>query len=315
MKQLLLLIMAISFTISAPAQKIRLTDTANRWKMNHQLGITGEATYDTYTYKMGADTLIKGIGYRKTEIIDHQVHFDGMYGVGGFGKEYIGSFYRDDTINNRTYCITGGDSVEHLIYDAAWKVGDSVTYSYSFYKGVNKIIKVDSTLILGAWYRVFRILYSGGGTLKDFFIIEGIGCTRGTAVPAYPIAGENGPNLRCFYHAGYRPLFSPAPALWEFDNLKSCVGTYAVPAVGNTDAWLKVVPNPGNSDTRIELPANAKPGFIKLIDAYGRLVACISTKEGKQQVLVGSYLKATGVYYFVFESSDGYRECGQILFL
>jgi hypothetical protein len=324
MKQLLLLIFFV-FGVEATAQKIRFTDTSNRWKIESIVGMIGESCQELAIMKMGPDTTIHGLAYKMPQVLYYSRRCElangGSWNTGGqAGAKITGGYYREDTILNRLYCRSTwpGDTAEYIIFDAGWRIGDTLNWGAGV-SLVNKSIVVgyDSAFLNNSWHKVFRMAYAvSAGSGSGFDIVEGIGCTKGPGYPVHAVVPfENSDWLRCFEHSGQRPAFSLASGLYSgFNNTSSCnVAPLSVkPSI--TDAAVTVVPNPGGSLAILQMGKTIRSGKFWMANAEGKLITSFELLD-KSEVPIGQFVFSPGIYFYsLYDNIGGQRFTGSFIF-
>jgi hypothetical protein len=307
MRYAILYLLCLLSHVAIAQGKFRLVDTSNRWVLEHVGGANpGEYFQEIFTYGMGGDTIINHHTYKK--VVFPNVPPGVSVGVDN-GARYIGQFFREDTLNNRVYCIRDlrQDSMEQLVYDGGWVVGDTIHWHDGlYYQGKSTVVGIDSVMIDSNWYKVFEMNATNTAESR-YYIIEGIGSTAGTAFPAMSYTFENRPQLRCFSHAGRTPPL-PRRFGYVFDNSSSCTITLlgvGSPAVVTTPALL-VLPNPGGHDAVLEL-RNHGGGTVTVMDEIGRIVLRRPISDSSRSLAIGRHLSAPGYYYCLLLTDDGSR--------
>ena len=273
--------------------------------------------------KMGSDTVIRGLSYKKPEILyySHRCELPGggTYNAGGtVSGKITGGFYREDTTLHRVYCLVaqGGDTIEHIIYDAGWRIGDTVKWgSPGSVHNQSAVTGYDSAFLNNSWHKAFRMVYTQGfGSGYD--IVEGIGSTKGPGFPAHALLPfENDDRLRCFNHAGYQPPITLASGRRiVFDNSTSCNVSPLGVQRSKPSVSVKVVPNPGGNQTVLQIGLAVKSGNVRLTDVSGQMVASFGFRE-KEIILIGQYLSTPGIYYYSLQDAgSGNRYTGRFIF-
>ena len=308
MKQLFALLLTCCCVHHAMAQKFRMVDTTNTWVVYEFYGMIGEQKTYISLLHLGSDTLINGKNYKRMLAVSWRDS------VSKAGSNYFGTYYREDTVNNRVYCINTAtsDTTEQLIFDYNWSIGDSIAWkrNNSPDSGYNIILGIDSILINAAWYRIFHIDgYNAAfsNVHGQYEVIEGIGPTSAPGFCTFPTTFENGVYLRCFFHAGMQPPITPQ--VGGFGN----VGCYLdVEQTARLADAIHVVPNPANHDAMLYVPAAAFDKCI-MVNALGQRVATIDI-SGKTRVSIGPYLQASGIYLVVLTNASGQRVVRKFVF-
>jgi hypothetical protein len=128
----------------------------------------------TYKYWFHGDTLIDGMTYKKVFQQEYEPTADIR------NAQYFASV-REDTLNERIYCIQKDDGIERLLYDFSLEPGDTISV-YSFWPFFNaekrwvEVINVDSVKINDQYRKRISLLSEFNN--EDIWI-EGIGSTFG----------------------------------------------------------------------------------------------------------------------------------------
>ncbi len=230
------------------AQKMRFSDTTNKWVTLQDSTATGPVHIITY-HKYSGTILINGHNYSK---------------FGGYGL-------RDDTVEQKVfaYQISGVfcDNIEHLLYDYSMKVGDTF---WTFHCGDTigyRVQSVDSVFIKGKWHRKQYLQCAFHcGFATSFYVVEGIGST---VSPLFPLNPRNAfpDKLICFSNKGVSPPIS-SPDI--FNNTTSC--TTGIEDLITPTSSLQIIPNPVSATTRILFPSTVINGRLCIHDLSERLI-------------------------------------------
>jgi hypothetical protein len=261
---------------------------------------------------MHGDTTINGRHYKILAGTSSQTYIQGStqpYYPGV--RPAQASFYREDTLLNKVWGILKVDSnsAERLIFDGNWRVGDTVHCEDGYNNGRSEVIGIDSTFLLGNWYRVFYMQVTPNST-NNYNIIEGIGSTNGPAFPMIGYTFEYRYSLKCFSHDGIMPPVSPALDL--FDNTTSCSPLAVV--VNKGQDGITVVPNPGYKEMVMNIPADIRNASLYVTDGIGRRIADVSI-DNELRINLGQYLQVEGVYYYnLRDQHTGRRYMGRFIY-
>jgi hypothetical protein len=295
MKKTLLAVLFILSVSPSFAQKIRFSDTTNKWEY---LDLT---CCDPPTFTpIGYHGWLGYVGTSTIAGIEYNILSDGLI--------------RDDTILGKVFVIyhnhcTGmDDSVERVLYDYNWHVGDTVRQpNYCGANPVCWVTGIDSTLINSLWYKVwhFEGTFSGStSVLLNYHIIEGIGCTNGPLYPINPYPYfEYSEQLFCFKSQGMSYPLSHSVPSWGllgdiyFDNSTSCLLPLSSNKLSKINANVIVSPNPIDRSTKILLPYAISSGNLIITNTLGQTI--ISTSfQNKNELPIGDKIKQRGVYFF-----------------
>jgi len=162
------------------AQKIRFTDSGNRWITHYRVGSDPTPYSGGNFFRIGNDTSILGHTYKM--LIDSNI---GMWGMTSVNAAL---FLSEDTINNKIFYWSSIDSNNHLLYDFNLGLGDSLVYTPGY--NVDSVIAIDSIDIDGLFYKIFTMQLKGTSFIPQLFtFVEGVGCTDGLLWPLQ-IAGS-----------------------------------------------------------------------------------------------------------------------------
>jgi hypothetical protein len=324
MKYLFCLLL-VGASLGAVAQKIRFSDTTNKWSM---LWIdAGDFVTEESSAGYGTDTIISGQSY-------HRLH-SGVFGT------TVGSLaLREDTVANRIYFrfitpkfrMMNTDTIEHLFFDYNLRLGDKFVISYPGYWARLKVGDTGS-LLLGTqvckkwmmWVDSQDIFTTP--RLNPYDFIEGLGPTSSPIWPVSSWSFEDVEQLRCFTNHGTRPLCSPKQKLYygggkswprymsvdSFDNASSC--TFQPVSVSNFSkaGAITIAPNPGGNEMRLSVPAAISSYTLKVYDASGRLMKSVAGTE--RAVPIGQYVGTACVYYYILQDArTGSRYTGRFVY-
>ena len=307
-KALYILLLVVVYSFQTHAQRIQLTDTLNEWTIYHTGYAMPDYFTDRYTLKLGADTFLFGHTYKRTY---YTLQHTGT--VGGGGGVGLGRGYREDTVLHKAWCLLEDDSLEHLIYDGNWQVGDSIKWRMrngginSFYT----ISGIDSSLVSGQWHRVFHVQnYNSAAGFFD--IIDGIGSSCGLAVSARPATFEDSWTLCSFTNAGMRPAISPGIGIGKLvTNTANC--TLSVIETSTQIQTAIVVPNPINDASKIVWKYPIKDGLVQIYNMSGKVVRRYDIR-GQSSIRPDLNSSEPGIYFYrIIDNSDGTILTGNFL--
>jgi hypothetical protein len=312
MIRLLLFLPLIFGCINIHAQRIRFSDTTNTWKVRAGGKDFNSIPFSSsYHYYYRGDTIIQGIDYKRL------ASYEFRHSGGANAPLPDTYFIREDTVigkvwsrSNRLY-----DTVEKLIYNAAWAMDDSVMfekgYGDKFY-----INSIDSTQINGVWHKVFGLRTNRTGPGSNYaHVIEGLGTTAG---PGFAFTGglslEGSYRLLCYYNKSLKPVLTPAVpgsmSSQSFSNTTAC--NLAVESFKADEAYIS--PNPITSQSRISLPQLLTKGELSILDASGRLLTTNAISE-TSNVALPAYNYLPGLYYYhITDLQTGLSLWGQFVF-
>ena len=223
-----LFMIVVSGTFSF-GQKIKFSDSTNVWEMlrcSFDVNVTCQRVENARdTGRYWTDTVFNGKSY-------FRIHSSDLL-----------NFYREDTINKKVFIryyntIFGTlDTVDEILYDYKWQLGDTVRYHQMGYMStVAWVSNIDSTQISGMWYKVWHFYVTDSVShpiLANYSVIEGIGCTNGLTFPVNSLQAapwwEISLQLICFSNSGVSPHLSNPVSTHgisgsvNFDNNFSCI--------------------------------------------------------------------------------------------
>jgi hypothetical protein len=289
----LLFSLLLGFSYVSFSQKIRFTDSTNKWSIATTKKWWTEFGSDSYL----GDSIINGTKYR----------------VSSYG------YVREDTGVEKVFVknFLSKDTNEIVLYNYNLVVGDTLRYNYVNDTFAYFISKVDSILINSVIHKVWRaVLYESlhGGTL-EFSIIEGIGSTGGPKFSAYPLAVESRDYLICFENNFSRPNLSTsvfADIGYNFDNDTSC--TLNIQRLVIDRYACIAAPNPVNANTKLYFEAPLQSGNLCITNTMGQVVLQHSIKSEKQ-ILIGDAIKSPGIYFYrVTDNASQKAYSGKLVF-
>jgi hypothetical protein len=257
MKNTFTLLLFLLVAQSSFAQKIRFTDSTNVWNVyNFGLSPSDPGFYQNWVCSYTGDSVINGLEYKITQ-----------FGV-----------VREDTLNSKIFIrffhpgLLTHDTIERLLYDYNWQVGDTVVHTHPSKTFTRYITAIDSTQINGLWHRVWHFK-AVPGEMGDFNVIEGIGSAKGPWFPVYPYEFENVYYLSCFHNNGGKPTINPVVKTedngYNFDNIKSC--TVGIETVKKQTSQCRLVPNPPATNSIIQFPGVIVDGSVSVINQLGQI--------------------------------------------
>ncbi len=289
-------------SISSFGQKIRFTDSTNAWSIVYK-SVTLHLSSNTFTQSFNGNIIIDG----------------NVYVV--IGNSGYASYIREDTLANKVYFRRHwtdiNDTVDILLYNYNWKLGDTVKYGTDANR-IYWIDKIDSTEINSIWYKVWHLkgCYSYTPSLDfiHFYVIEGIGCTSGfDALVNWEFGYFY--RLLCFTNSGNSyPLSNPAPTYlppymgydnsMNFDNNTSCNGL-GIEQVNSNNNTSSLFPNPIDKTSKIIFPYNITSGKITVANDIGQTILS-TTFQNKEELLIGDKIHTPGMYFYhVIDNQNG----------
>lgn len=233
--------------------------------------------YTDYRYKIGNDTIINGIKYKK---LLFAMHSDNYKIVTGFIREEENGkvYYRENSLNNEA---------EFLLYDFGMEVGDTARLGRN-----NSFYKLDSVRTNTDGRKVY---YFGESQFGDSIWIEGIGSTMGLLKEQ--ITGGS-MNFSCCLLGDDQLYHNPAFTSCYYD------GVNISEFDGKFGERINIFPNPARGEITISIPFNAEVKMVELLDLSGRVIQQWSDlKPGNNAIGLKSVIP--GIYLIKAETDSG----------
>lgn len=258
---LLICLCFFSFNDCLFAQKIRFTDTSNRWQSSWWVSQgANNGVGDNYNF-IYQDTIITiaGKNYQlltADTTIKLLVREDTIA-----GKVFV------KAIGNKIFYCDVTDTNEFVYYDYNLQVGDTlnmplvyiVSMPPSNLQSKHVVQSIDSVAINGVWHKKLNMNVISGFTYSTSYnLIEGIGTNKAPIIiPSGP--GYGATHLNCFINNGINPLTA----------YTNCNTTSLTPLFNRND--LVLYPNPTNNQLNIIYKGQATPNMtIRISDILGR---------------------------------------------
>lgn len=254
MKNYLLSLIFVLFFCNAKAQTNvyhPFPDSSANWNFTVQnvcWGILGNSLYQhQMSIELGPDTIINLTTYHSLHIPAYIVNagpncFNPPPGNYILPGKYVGAI-RNDHNAKRTYIIPEQSSIEQLLYDFNWQVGDTITgYLDSPIAAFeDTVISIDSVLV-GSSYRKRWFI----DPYYQVYLIEGIGSTYGLINPIPAGISDNDDYVLNCYNQDNVPLYpsgsSGCPVLTDIEEQ------------AEHEMQLVVYPNPAEDFLYLQLP-------------------------------------------------------------
>jgi hypothetical protein len=256
--------------VQSYAQKIRFTDTTNRWYICNTDPWVPKSLRHSFVKEFKGGMIIGGLQY----------HF---YTFHNWGYQLI----REDTLTGKIYCRRPQDTFDVLMYDYNLAVGDTIV---SYAMGDTTLLTVSSTSMVqinNVSHKVWA--FNPGGTL-----VEGIGTGLGPGMFEPPGPDKWSPTC-CFENNGARVIFSPKP--WT---TMDC--TLSIDEIDYNEVTAGVLTNPLTPDSRIVLPQLAEIAKLKIINTAGQRVVDKTLKHVRE-IPLGEYELPAGVYFYTVKDA------------
>ncbi len=306
MKKTLLLALLFLISYSSFGQKIRFSDSTNRWHYY----LWGDATIPPISIPLIDyyldDTIIHSLVYRT---LKH-----------GYGTNV---FIREDSVTQKVYAIwttpPGNDTTEQLLYDYNLTIGDTFNTTLIKYKVTAKDSVIINLLTYHTWrmhpFFVDSSILVPGNFTNDIVVIEGIGSINDPCFPLAPFSFEAITNLNCFSNRGTTPPLSDTVGRY-FNNTTSCTSTFGL----GTNNYIShsnksiVLPNPITESSIIQLPYSITSGTLTITNTLGQDIIQ-SQFQNKQELLIGHLIKSPGIYFYrVSDNSNGELFSGKFVY-
>jgi hypothetical protein len=304
-----ILLSLIFFTscLSSFGQRIRFSDTTNRWTMFVTSccgGPTGSTPYYNYRLHRSADTFYSGIMYFQN-------------------SDCYPDLLREDTIAKKVFIKQSSsrshfDTVERILYDYNLRLNDTIKFTSDFdgflKRYVSYVSNFDSTKINGQWYKVWEYTCNVDSPtsidVSRYNVIEGIGCTNGPSYPAFPYPlFEYSEQLTCFQNNGNQyslsnPVFSWGWSYYiPFDDSLSCLLPLNINAPASKKEPVQVVPNPINEFSKITLPYTIHTGSLVILNCVGKEIYHAPFQD-KNELPIGDHIPLPGIYFYQVRDNE-----------
>lgn len=302
MKQLCLLFLILLPALGVDGQKIRFTDTTNRWDVQHTQWGNLAGTFWEWRY---SDTIT----------IDTFKYFE-------LGDKLI----REDTINERFYVRAKTnspyiDTLEQVLYDFNLKTGDTII-RWKQKQDTNRhyVAKIDSVLINGVYHKLWQFdpLPNNPVGQYSYIVIEGIGSMGGPLYPLNPVGFEQHYRLTCFKNSGSIitvPTNNSIPSPYNqqhFLSLSTCLLAGVDDAKTNTLS-ITISPHPANTSSVITLPYALQRGELTIYNTMGQTMRQVSLSN-TAKVSIGQLPNAGVYYYYISDKTNGQLWQGKLVY-
>lgn len=262
MKKILFILLALQNVICY-SQKIRFTDTANTRAYVCVGDPASPNPHITYVHSSN-DTTMNGWTYYKMS--------DPLF--------YESYWVREDTTTGKVYAF---DTAEFVFMDYNLGAGDTL----KFRNVISVVQQADSIFINNSWYKrqLFSRYDSLWGFSSPYYIIEGIGSTRGTLYPLYPRMPE-----------------VPCTLCWVSNNGNDIYKSYAACKSLNVKETSKnkqliIAPNPADRSAAFLFDKTIRNGKITIYNTIGQVIINREIRNA-DKFPVGTSLPSSGLYYY-----------------
>ena len=292
MRTYLLLLSLLLMHCHVYAQKIRFTDTSNKWHYVNKYLFNN--FWSPVKGSITGTTIQNGITYSIYEGSNDSalVRFDSTTNR-VYTKIYRNSYYTLDTN-------------EFVLYDFNANVGDSLKTPYH-----NYIVRTkDSININGTKHYTFQI----DNGLRLLTIIEGIGSINDPLMPYLGFFFEWQQRLVCFQNNGTYPTLSVPYTYMGFDNNISCKDTNGVDVknIPINRKGITISPNPANQYSKITFPYTIQSGQLTITDVLGKTINT-QVISNKTEIVIGE-MSASCVYFYMLTDSSGNKFAGRFVY-
>ena len=302
MKTLLTCIVLVS-SFTASAQKIRFSDTSNKWVYVKPNDCSTPTLFDYFSYSYNGDTIVNGTTYLK------------LYDISNTPS--LLSLIREDTIDRKVYIKYPAvqfssnlvsDTLEHILFDYTLSVGDTIkfdlydTVANAVVQSRSVLSSVDSVSINGAWHiRQKFSSHSNYPWSNGYYVIEGIGSRHFNLIASVFAAGECPPSLICFRHHGVLPPMNNI----IYQNNTSCY--LGVEQVDPGKGKIEVAPNPFTTSAKVLFPYMVTKGRITIYSYIGQIVYTIQVNQ-QSEIDIDGFDHPSGLYLLeVYDETDQRR--------
>lgn len=202
------------------------------------------------------------------EMINGELYYR-FWGKNPESYAYNGAYYLMREEDNRVYYMANGEYVDHVLYDFNLLKGDQINY-YPITDEQDVSLKyqvdsVDNVLMLNGEYRKRWLLSVLNTTVihpANIEWIEGIGCTKGSIIPAAFYTALGKPELLCYFENGVKIYSNPL--------LGNCTKT----DIGENNGIEKIViyPNPVTDYCYIQNSSSAPIKQVRLLSIDGKML-------------------------------------------
>lgn len=298
---------------SISAQKIRFSDSSNRWKLVG-LSCGGDDNLPVLSY----------VGYTGDTVINSMYY-----------KVYMDqAFIREDTIAQKVYAISNTwpdyDTTERLLYDYNLQVGDTFTSIHA----IHVVDSIDTVTISNLVYKIWHLRSltqfapDSNGMMVDYDVVEGIGCLNEPLYPLYPYFFEGCVFVCCFENKGVNPPFSRPldtfswdyyPYGWwgviPFDNATSCNEDFnlAVAKLNGTTNTVSIAPDPITAYSKISFSSPIFSGELVITNYMGQMIYSTAL-TGQSEIRIGDKISLPGLYmYKIFDRQHSASFAGKFV--
>jgi hypothetical protein len=292
MSRILFLVATLLLSLTAYSQKIRFTDTSNKWivAVHKTDGVRYHTVGTNYRYRQDytGDTVLQGVHYLKlTRKFSYDGHTDMV-------------LVREDTVLRKVYMCLGDVSKERVLFDYNAKVGDTLFVYLSEHDLDTFIVKSAATkTINNEPHTSLELNGISQYGYEHMTIVEGWGYHFGARWPGDVIGTYDGAGLGradqrlpiCFEHKGSTAGFYSA------GNRVDCQwAPTEIEQIDTKPAVLKVYPQPAHDKVTIELPSAISNGELTIVNSMGQII--YKKTIDKQNHLVINNNFPQGLYYY-----------------
>jgi hypothetical protein len=287
-------VLAMSFTSSA--QKIRFSDTTNKWVYIKPNDCSTPILFDYFSFSYNGDTVVNGITYQKLYETTPSSLFISPFLLG---------LIREDTTARKVYIMYPAvhvaqnlvaDTFEHILFDYTLSIGDTIKFDHydtitnALIQGRSVLASIDSVLINGTWH--VRQKFSPNSSYpwaNGYDVIEGLGGKYFNPIAPVFAAGECSPTVMCFRHRGVLPPMNNI----IFQNNTSC--HLAVQQLDTENEKILVIPNPFTTSAKVRLPYAVTKGRATIYSHIGQVVYTRKVSQ-QSEIDIDGFDHPSGLY-------------------
>lgn len=273
----------IFLAFNASAQKIRFTDTSNKWVYIGSYEKAAASYHHSIRQWYDGDTIIAGKKYQRLATYYPKAN------------EKYTLLVREDTSSGKVFQIQG--PMETIYMDYSWQQGDTVDHNST--GSPTTVFKIDTISIGGYQHKVFTLL-----TVPVFNVfIEGIGHTD-QSTPVGML------NVACFSNQGTRPFIAHFRNSNQGDCSDSALTVKDNTAISN---FVSVYPQPAHNSVTIHFPYNISYGLFVLTNNLGQTVFRKEIKNEQHLDFCPGLVKGVYIYHFT-DNATNHIYSGKLIF-
>lgn len=290
-KYWILSILFVVFSFRGSAQKIKFTDSTNKWII-----------YVTWLN----GTYLGGMEFREYTN-DSLVTLDSLV----YRQFYPSGLIREDTIARKVYYRSNASDEEKVLYDYNLNIGDTFRMKKSPTASfLHIVVHIDSTLIRNVWHKIWY-LKAGNSQLQSYAVVEGIGCMWDVKFPLWPyIFFEHTAHVICFQTNNDYPAMNP-PVVNLPNDLYCNTFTNGFCLTGISEppetSLVKVVPSPMYLTARIVFPNRIGRGELIIRTNTGAEIFRRQFVQRDDFEIAADVINTPGIFFFQLNDVVGNR--------